>query len=111
MRRPRWISAAALLLVACLAGPALADDPAPPTSAAASAAAAGKTPEDRATAFRPVEGGTQMRSGAKLLVSAYSILWVILMGYIVIVWRQEAALRARIDELEKAVDRAEAKKG
>ncbi len=108
MRTRSWIAVLTLAL-ACLAGPAWAQST--PAPSAAASAEAGKTPDDRATAFRPVEGGPQLRSGAKLLVTAYSVLWVILMGYIVIVWRQEAALRARIDDLEKALDRAEAKRG
>jgi hypothetical protein len=69
----------------------------------------GKSADDRATTFQPVEGGTEQHSGATLLVEAYAVLWVILMGWLVFQWRKQAALGARLDGLERAIDRAAAK--
>lgn len=40
-------------------------------------------------------------------VSAYAILWAILLGFVFLGWRRQAALDARISELEGAL----AKKG
>lgn len=73
------------------------------------AAAAAGTPGDRSTTFQPVEGGAEHRSGEMLLVEAYSVLWLILMGWLVFQWRRQAAIGSRIDGLERAIDRAAAK--
>jgi hypothetical protein len=74
---------------------------APPSSPAAG------TPEDRSAAFHPVEGG-EVRSGEQLLVAAYAVLWVVLMAYLGLVWRAQARLSRRVDELERTLDRAAA---
>jgi hypothetical protein len=79
------------------------------TSPAISAPSASATPDDRATTFQPVEGGTETRSGTTLLVEAYVILWVILMGWLVMLWRKQAGLTTRLDDLERAIDKAAAK--
>ena len=67
----------------------------------------GSTPDDRAQTFQPVEGGGEQRSGATLMVEAYVVLWVILMGWIFLLWRKQSGLHARLDELEKAIDAAD----
>jgi hypothetical protein len=67
------------------------------------------TPEDRSTTFQPVEGGTEQHNGATLLIDAYAVLWVILMAWLFFQWRRQAALGTRIDDLERAIDRAVAK--
>jgi hypothetical protein len=72
--------------------------PAPPASASA-------TP-DRAQTFRAVEGGGDTRSGSVLMVEAYAALWLILMAWLVWLWRRQAALHDRIAGLERAIDRA-----
>jgi hypothetical protein len=77
--------------------------------AAAPSAAASGTPDGRATTFQAVEGGAEARSGEALLVEAYSVLWVILLGWLVYLWRKQAGLGARLDDLERAIDRAAAK--
>jgi hypothetical protein len=79
------------------------NDPSPSPQATASAE------PDRATTFRAVEGGTETQSGAVLMVEAYSILWLILLGWLVWLWRRQAAIHASLDGLEKAIDRAAAK--
>jgi hypothetical protein len=84
---------------------------APPhaTATAAPSASAG-TPDSRSTTFQAVEGGAETRSGETLMVEAYSVLWVILMGWLVFLWRKQATLTTRLDDLERAIDRAAAKK-
>ena len=75
----------------------------------APAASGTKAPDDRSTTFQPVEGGTEQHSGATLLIEAYAVLWIILMGWLVFQWRRQGALGARLDGLERAIDRASAK--
>ena len=71
----------------------------------APSASTNTTPDDRATTFQAVEGGaTEQHSGTTLMVEAYSVLWVILMGWIVLVWRKQSGLNTRLDELERAID-------
>ncbi len=69
------------------------------------------TPEDqRATTFQPVtDGGPQQHSGTNLVIAAYAFLWVVLMAWLFAMWRKQAALHAKIDGLERAIDRAVAK--
>ncbi len=62
-------------------------------------------PNDRATTFQAVEGGEQ-HSGTVLLVEAYAAIWLFLLGFVLLQWRKQAKLHARLDELEKVVDRA-----
>jgi CcmD family protein len=66
-------------------------------------------PEDRSTTFQPVEGGNEVHSGTTLMVEAYAAIWMIIMLWLVFVWRKQAALHQRVDELEHAIDRAAAK--
>jgi hypothetical protein len=77
------------------------------TSAAQPAAA--PEPGQRSTEFRAVEGGTEMVSGGTLLVEAYAALWLILLAFLLVSWRRQARIDARVDELEKAVARGGAK--
>ena len=69
------------------------------------------TPDSRATDFRAVEGGAaEQYSGATLLVEAYAAIWLILMAWLLLMWRKQAKLAERLDGLEAAIDRAEAAK-
>ena len=68
-------------------------------------------PDDRATTFQPVTGAQpEHYSGEVLLVSAYAILWVILISWIALVWRKQSALGARLADLEREIDKAAAGK-
>lgn len=74
-------------------------------------AAANDAPDDRATTFQPVTGAQpEHYSGEVLLVSAYAILWVILISWIALVWRKQSALGARLADLEREIDKAAAGK-
>lgn len=74
----------------------------------AAPASAPAAPSDRSTTFQPVEGG-ETRSGATLMVEAYAVIWVILMVWLVMLWRKQNALNGRLEDLDKAIDRAAAK--
>ena len=71
-----------------------------------------QSPDDRATAFQAVQGPqAEHYSGEVLLVSAYAILWVILVSYIGLVWRKQSVMNARIAELEKVLQKAATARG
>jgi CcmD family protein len=65
------------------------------------------TPADRATEFTAVEGGEHY-NGSTLMVVAYAAIWVLLMGWIYMLWRKQAMLGQRLDGLERSIDRAAA---
>ncbi|MDP9037513.1 MAG: CcmD family protein [Myxococcota bacterium] len=68
-------------------------------------------PADRSTTFQAVPGEPEHYSGATLLVSAYAVLWVILLFWVGLVWRKQSALGARLDDLERVMkSAAEARK-
>lgn len=74
------------------------------STSAAAAASTGSSPDDRATSFQAVQGEPEHYSGETLLVSAYAILWVIVLTWVALVWRKQAALTLRLDDLEKVID-------
>ena len=74
------------------------------------APSASAEPEGRASTFRAVEGGTETHSGTVLLVEAYAAIWLILMGWLFKLWRKQRGLHARLDDVERALDRALADK-
>jgi hypothetical protein len=83
---------------------------APSAASPADGAPAESTPDGRATGFHPVEGSpAEQYSGGALLVDAYIAVWVILLAWIYLLWRKQAALGRRLDGLEAALDRAEKK--
>jgi len=61
--------------------------------------------------FKAVDGEAETHSGFHLMVAAYAVLWVILMGWLFLLWRKQAGLHSRIDELEREIDKAAAKQG
>jgi CcmD family protein len=78
---------------------------------ASSAAAAPRTSDDRSTAFRPVEGGTEMQSGEKLLVEAYAAIWLLTMIFLVSIFRRQKRIDARMASLEVALEKARVRGG
>lgn len=77
-----------------------------PTATATTSAAPATGVDDRSATFQAVDAGTETHSGSTLMVEAYAVLWVILMGWIVLLWRKQSGLHARLDDLEQAIDRA-----
>lgn len=67
--------------------------------------------DDRAQAFRPVQGGQEMQSGERLLVIAYMAIWLCVVALVVLSFRKQARLDRRISALESALARARPEKG
>jgi len=70
---------------------------------------AASDPGQRTTEFRAVEGGGETMSGSTLLVEAYAALWLIVLGFVLVSWRRQSRIDARVEELERAVVRGQAK--
>lgn len=66
------------------------------------------TPDDRATGFTAVDPNAEHYSGNALVVYAYAAIWVVLMGWIYLLWRKQAGLGERLTDLERTLDRAAA---
>ena len=64
-------------------------------------------PNDRATEFAAVDGNEHY-NGNTLMVVAYAAIWVLLMGWIYMLWRKQALLADRLEGLERSIDRAAA---
>lgn len=65
------------------------------------------TADDRATEFTAVDGTGEQYSGYTLLVEAYAAVWLILMVWLLLLWRKQSELRLRVGHLEAAIGRAE----
>lgn len=64
------------------------------------------TPQDRATQFVPVEGGSSQTSDAgAFMVAAYVLMWLATVLFILHTWRKTRGIQQRIDELHKAVSK------
>lgn len=62
------------------------------------------TPESRSTEFVPVTGGpTETSSAEGLLIAAYVLMWAILMGFLFLTFKRQAAVDRRLGELERAL--------
>jgi CcmD family protein len=69
------------------------------------------TAEAAPGALRTVEGGREQHDGPTLVVEAYVVVWVVLMGWLLMLWRRQSSMNKRLDGLESAIDRAIAKGG
>jgi hypothetical protein len=65
--------------------------------------------DGRSTTFQPVTGEQEHYSGEALLVSAYAVLWVILFAWVALGWRRQSTLDARLDDLEREIEKADGK--
>jgi hypothetical protein len=65
--------------------------------------------DDRATEFKAVDGTGEHFNGYTLMVEAYAAIWLILMVWLVFIWRKQAQLTARVEGLEGAIARATGK--
>ncbi|HXX70537.1 MAG TPA: CcmD family protein [Polyangiaceae bacterium] len=69
--------------------------------------ATSSAPDDRATSFQAVQGPAEEHySGTVLLVSAYAVLWAIVLAWVAMVWRKQRLLSARLSDLERVLDEA-----
>jgi CcmD family protein len=69
----------------------------------------GSPADGRSDKFVAVEGGAEQMSGGTLLVEAYAATWIILFGFVIVSWRRQARIDARVAELERTVARGHAK--
>lgn len=76
------------------------------SSAEAPSPSAATSPDDRATTFQAVKGEPEHYNGETLLVTAYAALWVIILVWVALVWRKQAGLGTRLDELERVLGEA-----
>jgi hypothetical protein len=69
---------------------------------------ASSSPDDRAQTFEAQQGAPipEAHSGEKLLVTAYAFIWVIAMTFVLATWFRQRTIARRIDELERAIDKA-----
>ena len=79
-----------------------------PTPSALPPATDNRAPDNRATEFTAVDPSSEQFNGSTLLVEAYAAIWVILMGWLFLLWRKQAGLAERLDDLERTIDRAAA---
>jgi hypothetical protein len=67
-------------------------------------------PEDRSQEFVAVQGGPkESASAGTLLVAAYLVMWALLLGFLFMGWRRGQALSSRLDAVEKALEKHDAK--
>jgi hypothetical protein len=74
------------------------------TQASPAAGTGTGTAEERSQEFRPVTGGaTESSSAEGLLITAYVLMWAILMGFLFLTFKRQAAVDKRLGELERAL--------
>ena len=61
------------------------------------------SPSMREGSFQAVEGGEAMHSGPLLLLSAYAVLWALLLFWILRLSRMQTRLSVQIARVEKAL--------
>ncbi len=66
-------------------------------------------PSARSTEFVPVTGGGETTSAASLLITAYIVMWALLLGFVLMSWRRQGRVETRISELEKALSTSSSK--
>ena len=60
--------------------------------------------EERSQEFKPVSGGpTNTSSAEALLITAYVLMWAMLMGFLLHTFRRQAAVDKRLTELERVL--------
>lgn len=63
------------------------------------------TPDDRSTGFVSVQGADESTSASSLLVSAYVVMWALLLGFLFMGWRKQQRIEARLADLDRALSR------
>jgi hypothetical protein len=63
------------------------------------------SPDARATAFEAGAPIPEAHSGTKLLVTAYVLIWIIVMVFVQIMWLRQRGIAKRLATLESAIDR------
>ena len=60
-------------------------------------------PDERAATFHPVEQGEEVYNGPLLVVEAYALLWLILMGWLLLLWRKQNKITHRLHDVEQTL--------
>jgi CcmD family protein len=60
------------------------------------------------TSFTAVDPNAEHFHGETLMVEAYAAIWILLMGWIFMLWRKQKQLSDRLSDLERTLDRAAA---
>lgn len=63
-------------------------------------------PERGPTQFQSVGDAPATYNGYTLMVTAYALIWVILMVWLLMMWQKSRAIAARVADLDLAIDRA-----
>jgi hypothetical protein len=58
-------------------------------------------PGERSTEFVAVEGGQDTTSAEALLVTAYALMWALVLLFVFMSWRRQQRIEGRLAELEK----------
>ena len=67
-------------------------------------------PSDRSTSFEAAQGSQpEHYNGEVLLVTAYAIVWVLVLAWVALLWRKQSALFARVTDLEREIEKAAGK--
>lgn len=59
---------------------------------------------DRSTEFVATTGGHETTSAEALLISAYIVMWALVLLFVWASWRRQSKLDARLDDLQKALE-------
>jgi CcmD family protein len=62
--------------------------------------------ENRSTEFVADPGGGDSTPASTLLVSAYVVMWALLLGFLFLTWRRQQRIEARLGELDRALARS-----
>jgi hypothetical protein len=62
-------------------------------------------PDDRSTEFVATQGGAETTSATTLLVSAYVLMWAVLLTFLFLSWRRQQRIETRLAELDRALSR------
>lgn len=62
-------------------------------------------PDERSTGFVAVEGGAETTSASGLLVTAYVVMWALLLAFVYLTWRRLQRIEGRLGELDRALAR------
>ena len=64
------------------------------------------TAESRSTEFVPVEGGGQTADAATYMVTAYVLMWICTLVFVLVSWRKSRSLDAKVQQLASAIAKA-----
>ena len=65
-----------------------------------------RTAEGRSQEFVAVQGGAETTSAEALVVAAYGIMWLQLLGFLWLTWKRQRELDAKVARLAAQVDKA-----